>query len=76
MTNEQILFEMVRARVRQEFPAQSAVGDRAAWVAKASYTEGATIAESCDRAHAFVRSWMHHPAHSDARDRGLLRLVG
>lgn len=75
MTSEEVLSEAVRAWVRQEFPAQPDAADRAAWVAKDSYTEWATMAEACGRARALVGSWMHHPAHSDGHDRGTLQLA-
>ncbi|HZD65918.1 MAG TPA: hypothetical protein VE152_07460 [Acidimicrobiales bacterium] len=62
MTNDQVLGEAVRAMVAQELPDDPETAARAATVARASYLSGASVAEACRRARAFLESWSSHPA--------------
>jgi len=63
MENESILAEVVMAWVGAELPGEAGVADRAAHVAADAYLGGASVAEACRTASAFVGSWTRHPSH-------------
>lgn len=72
MTNETVLSEVVWAWAADLLPGQQAAADGAAAMARQALADGATVAEACHTARAFVRSWSSHPAHRAEE----LRLVG
>ena len=65
--NESDLAERVRAWANQEFPGELSMAERAAVIAKAAYTGGASVSESFWKARSFVGSWTRHPAHRRVR---------
>lgn len=62
----------VRDWAREQCPDDPWIVDRAAVLALGSYAGGASVAEACEQVRAFVHSWVHHPAHFDARHTGQL----
>lgn len=57
---------------RQQCPNEPRVAKRAVGVAMSSYAGGASFAEACEEARAFVSSWNSHPAHRASGIRGQL----
>ena len=55
-------------------PDEPGVAENAVVLALRSYAGGASVAKASEQAHAFVSSWVHHPAHRSApqTDRFLL----
>ena len=57
-------------RAREQCPNEPRVAKRAVAVAMNSYAGGASFAEACEEARAFVSSWNSHPARAiDGRAR-------
>jgi hypothetical protein len=67
LRNDRLLAEAVRSWVIEERPGDGATANRAATVARNSYSQGASVSEACHRAHAFVDSWTRHPAQKGSR---------
>lgn len=47
----------------QQCPDEPRVAEIAVVVALNCFAGGASVAEACEQARAFVSSWVHHPAH-------------
>lgn len=60
---------------RHQYPAEPRVAERAVAMALSSYAGGASVAEACESARAFVASWAHHPAQREAWQGDQLRLA-
>jgi hypothetical protein len=56
-------------------PDDPRVAQMAVSVALGSYAAGASVAEACERARAFVASWAHHPGHIGDPRNGTVRLA-
>jgi hypothetical protein len=59
------LAKSVRDWTERSCPDDPGVAQMAVSVAVSSYASGASVAEACERARAFVASWTHHPGHSE-----------
>jgi len=75
MENGRILAEVVRAWVEVELPEEPGAAERAAHIAEAAYSGGASIDEACGDALGFVHSWLHHPSHWKAGHDGMVALA-
>jgi hypothetical protein len=62
MDVELVLAGSVWDWARQRCPNEPQVAKRAVGVAMNSYAGGASVAEACEEARAFVASWTSHPA--------------
>ena len=60
---------------RQRCPDDPHVAEKAVAVALSCYVGGASVAEACEQARAFVASWAHHPARMERAHAGSLRLA-
>ncbi len=60
---------------RQHCPDDPHVAERAVAIAMSSYAGGASVAEACEQARAFVASWVHHPARVEAAHKEQRRLA-
>ncbi len=58
---EELLASVVRAWVTETVPGAA---DRAAFLARHAYANGASLADACHEAAAFVSSWVQHPANA------------
>jgi hypothetical protein len=69
------LAESVRDWTQRRCPDDPRVAQPAVSVALNSYADGASVAEACERARAFVASWTLHPGHIGDRQTGTVPLA-
>ena len=75
MDVELALAGSVRDWTREHCPEDPHVVGRAVAMALTSYAGGASVAEACEQARAFVASWVHHPARVEAAHKEQRRLA-
>jgi len=66
VTDETLLAELMRVWADKELPDEPFVAERAAAVARTSYSRGESLSEACRQARCYVKSWTRHPSYRRA----------
>ena len=75
MTSEQVLGDTVRAWVGLQRPGDRLAADRAATIAQATYHDGLSVSEACERVRAFLAIWARQPSRTTVGLRAPTRIA-